>query len=58
MNGHLLGRYWSAGPTRTLYVPGPLLRAERNEVVVLELHAAAAARVAFVAGPDLGHTES
>ncbi|MEN1974905.1 glycoside hydrolase family 35 protein [Cellulomonas sp. P4] len=58
VNGHLLGRYWSAGPTRTLYVPGPLLRAERNEVVVLELHAAAAARVAFVAGPDLGHTES
>ncbi len=58
VNGHLLGRYWSAGPTRTLYVPGPLLRSRRNEVVVLELHAARAARVAFVAAPDLGPTES
>jgi beta-galactosidase len=54
VNGFLLGRYWSAGPTRTLYVPGPLLRAEGNEIVLLELHAAAGARVAFVAGPDLG----
>lgn len=54
VNGFLLGRYWSAGPTRTLYVPGPLLRAEGNEIVLLELHAAAGARVQFVAGPDLG----
>lgn len=57
VNGFLLGRYWSAGPTRTLYVPGPLLRAEGNEIVLLELHAAAGARVAFVAGPDLGPSE-
>ncbi len=57
VNGFLLGRYWSAGPTATLYVPGPLLRAEGNEVVVLELHGAAAARVAFAAGPDLGSSE-
>lgn len=54
VNGFLLGRYWSAGPTRTLYVPGPLLRAEGNELVLLELHAAAGARATFVAGPDLG----
>lgn len=54
VNGFLLGRYWSAGPTRTLYVPGPLLRAEGNEIALLELHAAAGARVSFVAGPDLG----
>ncbi|MFC7757663.1 hypothetical protein ACFQY4_06090 [Catellatospora bangladeshensis] len=26
INGHLLGRYWSAGPQRTLHVPWPLLR--------------------------------
>jgi beta-galactosidase len=57
VNGFLLGRYWSAGPTATLYVPGPLLRAAGNEVVVLELHGAAAARVAFAAGPDLGSSE-
>jgi len=57
VNGFLLGRYWSAGPTGTLYVPGPLLRAEGNEVVVLELHGAEQARVAFAAGPDLGSSE-
>ena len=57
VNGTLLGRYWSAGPTATLYVPGPLLRAEGNEVVVLELHGAAAARLTFAAGPDLGSSE-
>ncbi|WP_431837472.1 glycoside hydrolase family 35 protein [Cellulomonas sp. Y8] len=57
VNGFLLGRYWSAGPTATLYVPGPLLRAAGNELVVLELHGAAEARVAFVPGPDLGSSE-
>jgi beta-galactosidase len=57
VNGYLLGRYWSAAPTGTMYVPGPVLRAEGNEVVVLELHGAAAPRVSFVAEPDLGSSE-
>ncbi|MFI5483524.1 beta-galactosidase family protein [Streptomyces rubiginosohelvolus] len=37
VNGFCLGRYWSAGPQRTLYVPGPVLREGANEVWVLEL---------------------
>ncbi len=37
INGFLLGRYWEAGPQRTLYVPAPLIRAGRNTVRVLEL---------------------
>ena len=57
LNGFLLGRYWSAGPTRTLYVPGPLVRAGDNELVVLELHGAVRARVDFLAAPELGGTE-
>ncbi|HEY0188416.1 MAG TPA: beta-galactosidase family protein [Cellulomonas sp.] len=57
VNGFLLGRYWSAAPTRTLYVPGPLLHGDGDEVVLLELHGAAAPQVSFVAGPDLGATE-
>lgn len=56
VNGTLLGRYWSMGPTGTLYVPGPVVR-EANEIVVLELHAARHPVVRFVAEPDLGHTE-
>jgi beta-galactosidase len=57
LNGFCLGRYWSRGPQRTLYVPGPVLRADANELVVLEL-GAAAGEVRFVAGPDLGPTEA
>jgi beta-galactosidase len=37
INGFCLGRYWSRGPQRRLYLPWPLLRAGANEIVVLEL---------------------
>lgn len=57
INGFCLGRYWSRGPQRTLYVPGPVTRRTGNELIILELHSAASAVAAFVAGPDLGHTE-
>jgi len=40
VNGFCLGRYWSVGPGRTLYVPGPVLREGANEVWVLELEEA------------------
>ncbi|MFC9634213.1 hypothetical protein ACFTY8_34395 [Streptomyces mirabilis] len=36
-NGFCLGRYWSVGPQRSLYVPGPVLREGANEVWLLEL---------------------
>lgn len=45
MNGFCLGRYWSVGPQRTLYVPGPVLREGANEVWVLELEEAGEPRV-------------
>jgi len=41
VNGFHLGRYWSRGPQRSLYVPGPVLRPGRNEIVLLELEAPA-----------------
>ncbi|MFH8564407.1 beta-galactosidase family protein [Streptomyces sp. NPDC017988] len=41
VNGFNLGRYWSVGPQRSLYVPGPVLREGVNEVWVLELEGAA-----------------
>src|SRR5699024_9541771 len=41
VNGFNLGRYWEAGPTKTLYIPGPLLREGDNELVVFELHGTA-----------------
>lgn len=42
VNGFNLGRYWSTGPQRTLYVPGPVLREGGNDVWVLELEEAPA----------------
>ena len=38
VNGKNLGRYWSAGPQRTLYIPAEWLRLGANEFVVLDLH--------------------
>jgi beta-galactosidase len=37
INGRCLGRFWSIGPTQTMYLPGPWIRKGRNEVVVLDL---------------------
>jgi beta-galactosidase len=57
VNGFNLGRYWSRGPQRTLYVPGPLIRAGANELAILELQGSATREVRFVAAPDLGPDE-
>ncbi|KAA6222484.1 beta-galactosidase [Streptomyces albofaciens JCM 4342] len=40
INGFCLGRYWAVGPQHTLYVPGPVLRAGANELLLLELEGA------------------
>jgi beta-galactosidase len=53
VNGHCLGRYWSIGPTQTMYLPGPWIRKGRNEVVVLDLTGPREARIAGLAEPIL-----
>ncbi len=45
INGRCLGRYWSIGPTQTMYLPGPWMKAGRNEVVVLDLTGPRASRI-------------
>ncbi|MGW3014399.1 beta-galactosidase, partial [Streptomyces sp. NPDC001219] len=57
VNGFPLGRYWSRGAQATLYVPAPVLRAGRNEITVLELHASTTRTVELRDRPDLGPTE-
>lgn len=54
INGFNLGRYWEQGPQRTLYLPGPLLRKGRNEIVILELHQTLQPQIELVDKPDLG----
>lgn len=38
VNGFNLGRYDSAGPQLTLYVPGHLLKKNNNEIIVLDIN--------------------
>ncbi len=57
VNGFFLGRYWSSGPQRTLYVPGPVTRAGENTLVLVELDQVGEPVARFVASPDLGHVE-
>ncbi len=58
VNGFHLGRFWSRGPQRSLYLPDPVLRPGPNEITVLELHAAHLAATIDLRGlPDLGPTE-
>ncbi|MBB6251164.1 glycoside hydrolase family 35 protein [Nitrospirillum iridis] len=40
VNGHNLGRHWSVGPQRSLFVPESFLKIGTNEVVVFDLHPA------------------
>lgn len=54
VNGFNVGRYWNRGPQQTLYVPGPLLRQGKNEIVVFELHGTADSAIRFVDEADLG----
>ena len=57
INGFCLGRYWSRGPQRTLYVPAPVLREADNELIIFELHATGTADVRLLGKQELGHTE-
>lgn len=58
VNGFALGRYWSRGPQRTLYVPGPVTRAGTNELLLLELQGTTSGRAHLRAAPDLGFDEA
>ena len=53
INGRCLGRYWSIGPTQTMYLPGPWIKRGHNEVVVLDLTGPQSARIAGLKMPIL-----
>ncbi len=55
INGFNLGRYWNtAGPQQRLYLPGPLLKKENNEIVVLELENTTTDQIHLLDQPKLG----
>jgi beta-galactosidase len=53
VNGHCMGRFWNIGPTLTMYVPGPWLKAGANEVIVLDMLGPREAKLAGAAVPVL-----
>ncbi len=56
INGFCLGRYWSRGPQKTLYVPAPVVNAGTNIVTIFDVNGAVPA-IVTVPEPDLGYTE-
>lgn len=36
LNGFNFGRYWEAGPQKTLYVPRSLIKKGENEIIIFE----------------------
>ncbi len=53
VNGFNIGRFWEIGPQKRLYVPGPLLKKGKNEIVVFETEGKAADTVELLSEPGL-----
>jgi len=54
VNGFNIGRFWEIGPQKRLYIPGPLLRQGKNEIVVFETEGKNTGEISFRSEPDLG----
>lgn len=55
VNGRWIGRYWSIGPTQTMYVPGCWLKDGKNEIVVIDdIGIAPPEELRFLSRPILG----
>lgn len=54
LNGFNLGRFWEIGPQKRLYIPAPLLRKGRNEIVVFETEGKQPGTITLKDEPDIG----
>lgn len=54
INGFNIGRFWEVGPQKRLYLPGVLLKAGINEIVVFESEGKSAESIQLRGEPDLG----
>ena len=55
VNGFNIGRYFnSAGPQKTLYVPAPLLKQGKNDIIIFETDGFETPIITFTNKPDLG----
>ena len=54
LNGFNLGRFWEIGPQKRLYVPAPLLKTGKNELIIFETEGKTSESVEFFAEHKLG----
>lgn len=54
VNGKNIGRFWEIGPQKRLYIPAPLLKEGRNEIIVFETEGRTSGEISFRAQPDIG----
>ncbi len=54
VNGFNIGRFWEIGPQKRLYIPAPLLRKGKNEIIVFETEGRSTGEISFRGEPDIG----
>lgn len=54
VNGFNIGRFWKIGPQKRLYIPAPLLRKGKNEIIVFETDGERTEYVSLKDEPELG----
>ncbi len=54
VNGFNIGRFWEVGPQKRLYIPAPLLKKGKNEIIVFETEGRAKDEIELFAEPCLG----
>ncbi len=54
VNGFNIGRFWEIGPQKRLYIPAPLLRTGKNEIILFETDGKCAEEIRLMEEPELG----
>lgn len=54
VNGFNIGRFWEIGPQRRLYVPGPLLKIGKNEIILFETEGKTTDYITLTDKPAIG----
>ncbi|MCR5426415.1 MAG: beta-galactosidase [Lachnospiraceae bacterium] len=54
VNGFPIGRYWEIGPQVSLYVPAPVLKKGKNEIIIFETEGRGKDTIVFEDRPNLG----
>ncbi len=54
LNGFNLGRFWEIGPQKRLYIPGPLVKAGKNRLIVFETEGKSEDFITLCDEPELG----